>query len=392
MTQKLELAVVLPEGGSLRLWEESGVFDRQVALYRYWQEAGLQISLVSFGGREEYDYKPLLPGMKILPNWIGLPDGLYRKRIHQVLGPRLLGAQLLRTSDAAATNPALKIAWAWRIPLIYRLGYVASKFARALDASDETHYRRLAGRERKALEAACHVIAATDEIADDLKQMLPEAADKLTVIPNHVDTEHFRPQAGANDYDLVYVGRFAKQKNLFALLEAVERLGMTIAMIGGAPGDETAALQERFGDLDGQILWLGRIKNDELPKYIQGAKAFVLPSLIEGHPRVMIEAMACGMPIVGADVPGIRNVLRHEVTGYLCGTDPASIAEAIAALFVQPELMRKLGADARKYAVENYSLPQLAQRELNLLGEIAQRQPRESAPARLSHYLLRRRA
>ena len=390
--------MVLPEGGSLRLWEESGVFDRQVALYRYWQEAGVQISIVSFGGREEYDYKPLLPGMKILCNWIGLPGGLYRKRIHQVLAPQLLGAQLLRTSDAAATNPALRIAWAWRIPLVYRLGYVASKFARALNASDLTHYRRLAGRERKALEASCHVIAATDEIAGDLTQMLPEAADKMTVIPNHVDCDHFRPLPRANEYDLVYVGRFAKQKNLFALLEAVKQLGLTIAMIGGAPaaesgatGDESAALQERFGDLDGRILWLGRINNEELPTYIQGAKAFVLTSLIEGHPRVMIEAMACGMPVVGADVPGIHNVLRHEITGYLCQPDSASIADAIAALLARPALMRKLGENARQYAVENYSLPQLAQRELDLLQDIASREPRQSAQARLSHYLLRRR-
>ncbi len=391
MTQNLDLAVVLPEGGSLRLWEESGVFDRQVALYRHLQEAGVQIRIVSFGGREEYEYKPLLPGMKILCNWIGLPDGLYRQRIHQVLAPQLLGAQLLRTSDAAATNPALRIAWAWRIPLIYRLGYVASKFARAINASDLKHYQRLAGRERKALDAACHVIAATEEIAGDLTQMLPEAAGKMTVIPNHVDCDHFRPMSRAIDYDLVYVGRFVKQKNLFALLEAVKRLGLTIAMIGGEASDETAALQERFGDLDGRILWLGRINNEELPKYIQGAKAFVLTSLIEGHPRVMIEAMACGMPIVGADVPGIHNVLQHEITGYLCDPDPASIAEAISGLFARPELMRKLGENARKYAVENYSLPQLAQRELNLLGEIARRQPRESAPRRIANYLFQRR-
>ena len=103
-------------------------------------------------------------------------------------------------------------------------------------------------------------------------------------------------------------------------------------MIGGASGveagttdDESKQLRERFGDLGGRIHWLGRINNEELPTYINSARAFVLCSLIEGHPRVMIEAMACGMPIIGTNVPGISNVLQHEVTGYLCDTDADSI-------------------------------------------------------------------
>ena len=193
MSQHIELAVVLPEGGTLRLWKESGIFDRQVALYRSLQEAGIQISIVSFGGREEFDYKSRLPGMKILCNWLDLPSTFYTQRIHQVLAPQLMTAQLLRTSDAAATNPAHRIAWAWQIPLIYRLGYVASKFVRTINANELKHLQRLEGRELKALATACHVIAATHEIADDLIQKLPEAGDKMTVIPNHVDTDQFRP-------------------------------------------------------------------------------------------------------------------------------------------------------------------------------------------------------
>ena len=88
----------------------------------------------------------------------------------------------------------------------------------------------------KALATACHVIAATHEIVDDLIQKLTEAGDKMTVIPNHVDTDHFRPTTNDKCYDLIYVGRFAKDKNHITLLEAVKRIGISIAMIGGASG------------------------------------------------------------------------------------------------------------------------------------------------------------
>ena len=396
MSQHIELAVVLPEGGTLRLWEESGVFDRQVALYCSLQEAGIQISIVSYGGREEFDCKSRLPGMKILCNWMDLPRTFYTQRIHQVLAPQLMTAQLLRTSDAAVTNPALRIAWAWQIPLIYRLSYVASKLARPINANDLKHLQRLEGRELNALATACHVIAATHEIADDLIQKRPETGDKMTVIPNHVDTDQFRLTSRDKCYDLIYIGRFAKQKNLIALLEAVERIGLTIAMIGGPSGveagttdDESQQLRERFGDLGGRIHWLGRINNEELPAYINSARAFVLCSLIEGNPRVIIEAMACGMPIIGTNVPGIQNVLQHEVTGYLCNTNADSIGAAFKTILAQPDLMRKMGDNAQSFAVENFSLQMLAQREYELLLDVARRQPVDGATGRIMQYLLR---
>ena len=77
-----------------------------------------------------------------------------------------------------------------------------------------------------------------------------------------------------------------------ALLTAVERAGVTIAMIGGGTvktdgsdlhGKYESQLRERFGDLDGRIHWLGRIKNHEIPLYINQAKAFILCSLSEGQ-------------------------------------------------------------------------------------------------------------
>ena len=251
----------------------------------------------------------------------------------------------------------------------------------------------------KALATACHVITATHEIADDLIQKLPEAGDKMTIMPNHVDTDQFRPTARDKCYDLIYVGRFAKEKNHIALLEAVERIGLSIAMIGGASGieagstdDESKQLRERFGDLGGRNHWLGRINNEELPTYINSARAFVLCSLIEGHPRVMIEAMACGMPIIGTNVPGIQDVLQHEVTGYLCDTDADSIGAAIETVLAQPDLMRKMGDNAQSFAVENFSLQMLAQREYELLLDVARRHPIVGATGRIMQYLLRRRS
>ena len=100
--------------------------------------------------------------------------------------------------------------------------------------------------------------------------------------------------------------------------------------------------------------------------------------------------MACGMPIIGTNVFGINNVLRHEDTGYLCETDADSIAAAIETVLSKPTLMQSMGDNARKFAVEHYSLEQLAEREYDMLHEVAENNPVGSAPKRVAQYLFRR--
>ena len=396
MSTPANLTYVMPHGDSLQRWDRDGLFNLQLSLVRAFQNRGMQISLVSFGGRDEYEYLPRLSGMKILCNWTGLPMKTYARRLHQVHASQLLKSDLVQTADAPAIVEALRISWAWQIPLVYRFGFVLSSLRRRTLPNDILTIERLEGMERKGLSKATRVIAPTAQIADDMSKMVPNAAPRLSVIPNFVDTDNFRPIPREKSYDLVYVGRLTYVKNVGALLEAVDRLGLTIAVIGGplsqgrdSTYDESHKLKERFGDLNGRIHWLDRMKNEDLPNYINQAKAFVICSYSEGHARTMIEAMACGMPVIGTNVPEIKNTLRHEVTGYICNTDADSLAQAIETVLSKPTLLKKMGENARSYALEHYSLTQLAQREYDLLQEVARSNPVGSAPKRVAQYLFR---
>ena len=323
----------MSHGDSLSQWDEAGLFENQSILLRLFQEYGMQVTIVSFGGREEYDLAPKLPGMRILCNWMGLPANTYARRLHQVHAPQLLGTHIVRTADAAAIVASLRIAWAWQIPLVYRFGFMLSDVRRQTFPAETEYISRLEGMEIKGLKGAALVFPPTDDIADRMAHMVPDAASKMTVIPNFVDVDNFRPLAKEKQYDLVYVGRLSIVKNLGALLEAVEKLELTIAVIGGplprevgTQYDESIELKARFGDLNGRIHWLGRIEHEDLPAYINQAKTFVMCSLSEGPARALIEAMACGLPCIGPNIPGIQSVIQHEVTGYLCDTDAESIA------------------------------------------------------------------
>jgi glycosyltransferase involved in cell wall biosynthesis len=83
--------------------------------------------------------------------------------------------------------------------------------------------------------------------------------------------------------------------------------------------------------------------------------------------------MSCGLPVIGTDSPGIKELIDHGVNGYLCGTDSESIENAIEELISRPKLRKKLGRNARQFTVENFSLDRIVEMELELYREILER-------------------
>jgi glycosyltransferase involved in cell wall biosynthesis len=80
--------------------------------------------------------------------------------------------------------------------------------------------------------------------------------------------------------------------------------------------------------------------------------------------------MACGLPVIACDVSGVREVVVHNETGWLCQTDPDSIREGIETLLGNPELRMRLGSAARSFSVENFSLDRVVKREIQLYEEL----------------------
>jgi glycosyltransferase involved in cell wall biosynthesis len=121
------------------------------------------------------------------------------------------------------------------------------------------------------------------------------------------------------------------------------------------------------------VRFLGNQAHAKLPQHFNAAEVVVLPSLYEGHPKVLLEAMACGRPVIGTNVQGIREIIQHGKTGWLCNTDSDSIRTAIQELMRCPRLRAQLGHNARQYTLKHVSLDHIVDMELTLLRSVVER-------------------
>ena len=190
----------------------------------------------------------------------------------------------------------------------------------------------------------------------------------IVVIPNYVDTELFSLKNNNFNklFDIVFVGRLEEQKNVFQFLQAANSLKIKTLIIGS--GTLKTVLIKKFDSP--LITWIDKVKNEQLPDYLNQAHIYILPSLYEGHPKTLIEAMSLGSAIIGANSPGIRNIIQDGVNGILCQTDSDSMIKKISYLLANPQIRLSIGSKAREYAINRYSLNKIAKIEFDLYNEI----------------------
>ncbi len=174
--------------------------------------------------------------------------------------------------------------------------------------------------------------------------------DKCVVIPNAVNTSLFHPMDRSlcrdklsipQDYFvLVYVGLFNRRKGAARLSEAIERISgrPVYSLFIGEEGGERPTC--------GNMLYCGKVSHAEIPVYLNAADVFVLPTLKEGCCNAIVEAMACGLPVISSDRDFNDDILNDENSIRVNPMDVDAIAAAIVRLRDDEPLRREMSASA----------------------------------------------
>jgi phosphatidylinositol alpha-mannosyltransferase len=189
----------------------------------------------------------------------------------------------------------------------------------------------------------------------------------IRVVPNGLDIEPFRdaqPASLSGSPRLLFVGRLEPRKGFRFAVRAfrmlAEEFPESILVVAG-DGPEKKAVLELPPEIRERVVMPGAVSRSDLPHYHAAADVFLAPNTGgESFGMVLLEAMAAGLPVVASDIPGYREVLRHEVEGLLVpARDPAALAHAARRLLLDPALARSLGAAGRVRA-ERFAWPVVA--------------------------------
>ena len=190
----------------------------------------------------------------------------------------------------------------------------------------------------RVLAAADRVIAVSEFTKREVVEMAGVEADRVRVVPNGVDPVFSAEGPQAPGEYVLAVGTLEPRKNLARLAEATERLGLELRVVGAAGwgGISSAA-------------WLGRLPDEQVAALYRGALCFAYPSLYEGFGIPVLEAMACGTPVVTS-----AGTAREEVAGGAAELvdphDPASIAVGIERAIARRDELRAAGLErARQF-------------------------------------------
>jgi glycosyltransferase involved in cell wall biosynthesis len=170
----------------------------------------------------------------------------------------------------------------------------------------------------RAARRAAHVLVVSERTKRDVVSHYGLAPEKVTVTPNGVDPS-FSP-GGSHDGYLLFVGAIQARKRPLEALEAANAVGLPLVVAGPEKDAALAhALREGGAELRGYV------SKAELLTLYRGAAALVLPSRFEGFGLPVLEAMACGAPVIAADEPALREV-AGEAAVYAEGGDFAAAA------------------------------------------------------------------
>ena len=232
---------------------------------------------------------------------------------------------------------------------------------------------------RTALRRAARVVACARSLATSARELAPELASRLVVIPNGVDPDAFAaaaPRQHPRPY-VAGVGRLVRQKGFDVLLEAFARIAKRDApvdlLIAGDGLDRAALLAacDRLR-LAGCVQLLGTLDRDGIAALYRGALFAVCPSRWEGLPVTCLEAMASGRAVVASAVDGIPDAVLPGETGLLVpAEDAAALAKAMATLLPDAALRERMGCRGQAVARERFAWPIVANGYLAVLADAA---------------------
>ena len=361
----MNLALFFPRNISLAVWVEQGLLDREDLIYKEHLRTKTfkKIFWLTYG-KDDLQYRQLIPrGVTTIsmPRFFAFPFGgnLYSFLLPFIQHRVLKKCDVYKTDQMDGCWAAVIARFLYRKPLLVRTGFPLRIFMRRKGSRFKETIAMI--MEKIAYSFCDFAIVSSREAKEFIERKYLLSSEKIQIAYNYIDPSLFAPRNSRRIKDvLLFVGRLEPQKNLVNLVKAASILRMGVDIIGG--GSLKGRLQALANEYQVKVRFIGRVPNKELPSIYNSYQYFVLPSLYEGMPKTLIEAMACGCVCIGTNVMGTNEVLKDGINGFLAkGVDAESLAAAVRSAMQSDK--EKIVSKALRAVSDSFSLDTFQEKE-----------------------------
>ena len=315
------LLLCMTPGVGLKTWKKNGTLNRELKPYLEYVRKGWNVKILTYD-KEEI---PVLPsGISVVrfPNhwhwfiWF-LPW------THKYIGK---WADVIKTNQSVHSYFYVFAARIWNKPILLRCGYVKGEYLETVKGHTvKTKIYQF--MESFAFKHANYCQLPTQELSEWVQKKYNIPREKMSVVPNCVDIDLFKPIEGIQkkEKSVISVGRLETVKRFDLLIKSCSQIsGCNLTIIG--EGSQRLNLKRLAKELNVNLYLPGNVPNEKLPEILNMHWIFAITSKREGHPKALIEAMACGLAWVCFDVIGVNNVVFHGKNELLIKDNKESLS------------------------------------------------------------------
>jgi starch synthase len=248
-------------------------------------------------------------------------------------------------------------------------------------------------RERMLWSSADRLLVVSKAVEQDVVEFYGVDRSKIRVVYNGIDAKLFSPSksgplpngmsALAGKRVILFVGHFGVRKGIFYVIRAMKRVrnefpDAHLLCVGGTPAwlgrnDYRQMLEDevRRNGVENCVTLLEAVKNTELAEFYRHSEVFVLPTYYEAFPKVVVEAMGCGLPVVATRTGGIPELVADGETGYLTPFgSPEALSARLTTLLGDDQLRVTMGSRGRERVEKEFTWHAVAERTRSAYDEL----------------------
>ncbi|CAN2048468.1 Group 1 glycosyl transferase [Candidatus Magnetomoraceae bacterium gMMP-1] len=367
--------ITMSLGNAFETWQNAGLITRELGYYSELSKHIGQLGFLSYGTDESCEQNYLNQHLLNANVKWTMPKRLSDMRYGNLFASflstlnksKFINCKLIRSNQMSGAWAGAILAKRLGVPFILRCGYILSEHQSKNQQKFQIRHRIFYTLEKWTAQIADAVIVTYPNAKQFFIEKHSIYEKKIHVFGNPINTDLFKPINLKTSRDVISIGRFTNQKNLTALIHACKLTNSSLTLLGNGP--LKSDLKRFVYEINADVNFHKQIQNDKVPQLLAKHRIFVLPSLYEGNPKALLEAMSCGLPCIASHIKEHQDIIEDSREGLLCGTSAEEIAKCIEYLKKEPEFSDSLGKSARQKILREYSMAGIAKKEALLHKE-----------------------